>query len=129
MANDKRGSTFKANSIALSTHCVARYYSPNNELPADAYTTASQKKVLWVCPSGGDHEFERQIAKMIDRGPSCPKCSSRALRPGVNDFATLYPELAAEADPRDLPDPSHVRPTTELKIRWTSKSVVILGMI
>lgn len=65
----------------------------NGELMPQNVTAHSHKKVWWKCSCG--HEW---CASVGDRsaGRGCPICSGRQLMEGVNDFATIFPELAAE---------------------------------
>lgn len=54
----------------------------------------SNKKVPWRCTEG--HEWEAVVAKRAE-GHGCPYCAGQRVLPGVNDLATLHPELAKEA--------------------------------
>ena len=74
-------------------------YKKNGELgiTPDTVSYASQKKVGWICPKG--HKYETTINKRTLRGNGCPICSGHKTVPGINDFATLYPEIAKEWHP------------------------------
>ncbi len=63
-------------------------------LPSDV-RGGSNVRVMWLCPSG--HSFAQTIGYVAKRTtPSCPICSGRKLRQGVNDAATKYPVITPE---------------------------------
>lgn len=62
--------------------------------PADL-TSGSSKKVWWKCKNG--HEWEAVIHTRV-KGVGCPYCIGKKAIQGVNDFATLYPEMLKEWD-------------------------------
>lgn len=78
----------------------------------------SKKKIHWKCPSG--HEFVRTLAEQsIKKSGYCFLCSPKALIPGVNDFATLHPEMAAQWHPtKNSVQPSEVSPESHTKVWW-----------
>jgi hypothetical protein len=63
----------------------------------NSVTAGSSKKMRWRCKSG--HIW---LAKVNDRTPpqgnGCPYCGGHKVLSGSNDLATLFPEIAAEAD-------------------------------
>lgn len=68
---------------------------------------------LWRCHTC-TQEWEAPVVKRDD-GEPCPYCSGKRVLPGVNDLATLHPELASQALGWD---PSHVLATTWKKLTW-----------
>ena len=68
-----------------------------NLLPSDV-TFGSSKKVWWLCSKG--HEWQAVIRSRTRRRhkTGCPICSNHMIVTGVNDLATLNPELAKEWD-------------------------------
>ena len=60
------------------------------------FGAGSHKKMRWLCKEG--HEFDAQIVNRTRRGDRCSVCSSKKLVPGINDFATIFPLIAKEAD-------------------------------
>jgi hypothetical protein len=58
-------------------------------------TPGSGRKVQWRCAKG--HVWTASIVNR-SRGHGCPVCSNRILVRGINDLATLRPDLAAQAD-------------------------------
>lgn len=77
----------------------------------------SHKKVWWKCSKG--HEWKSSISNRI-KGNSCPFCSGRNAIKGVNDFATLYPELLKEWDyeKNKMISPDEVKTGSEYNVWW-----------
>lgn len=75
-------------------------------------TAYSNKKVSWICDKG--HKWDSVVSSRT-RGNGCPYCSGRKKIPGVNDFATLHPDIARQWDdkknktslPNDMSSSSH----------------------
>ena len=70
-------------------------YSKNDKLP-EMFTTGSHAKVWWFC-NVCKQSWEATIANRV-RGAGCPYCSGKVIKQGVNDLATLRPDIAAEWD-------------------------------
>ena len=79
------------------------------------YTPGSGRKMSWVCREG--HRWETQICNRT-AGKGCPYCSGKSVIPGENDLATLYPEIAKEADGWDA---SLLLPYSSKKLDWKCK--------
>ena len=61
--------------------------------PSDV-VPGSHKRVWWRCEQG--HEWRAQISSRAKGGAGCPVCAGRKVLVGVNDLATLAPEIAAQ---------------------------------
>ncbi len=59
-------------------------------------TAGSNKKLAWVCENG--HPFKMVVANRALRAQGCPVCIGKKVLTGVNDLATLRPDLVDEAD-------------------------------
>lgn len=57
-------------------------------------TLGSRKVIEWVCPQ--KHVFTARVQDFVKR-KTCPVCNNNKVLKGVNDLATLFPDLAAEA--------------------------------
>ena len=57
----------------------------------------TKRKVWWRCPNG--HEYQSQISARAYQNIGCPVCAGKTIIAGVNDLATLYPNLAKEWHP------------------------------
>jgi hypothetical protein len=75
-------------------------------------TAGSNKKVGWKCSKG--HRWMSTVANR-SVGNGCPVCSGRKIIAGLNDLATVNPELAAQADGWD---PTTVSAGSHAKVRW-----------
>ena len=69
----------------------------NGLLTPDQVSYASKRKVWWLCPAG--HEYDQFIDKRTIRGGKCPICSGHRTVKGINDFETVFPEIAREWHP------------------------------
>ena len=66
-------------------------YDKNNSLLPENETVYSNKKVWWRCKLG--HEWQATINSRSS-GRGCPVCANKVLLVGVNDLATMYPDIA-----------------------------------
>ena len=82
--------------------------------PAKVIATAN-KTVNWVCRFNNHHKWRTTIRKRVT-GLGCPVCTGRILVPGVNDLATLKPDIAAQCD--GTWDPTTVKPTSLDTVGW-----------
>ena len=74
---------------------IAAEWSKKNAplTPAD-FTAGAHERVWWICKYG--HEWQTKINNRCINNTGCPYCTSRQIKKGFNDFATLYPELLKE---------------------------------
>lgn len=86
--------------------------------PADC-KVGSVYKVWWKCSECG-YEWQASPEKRCTRGHGCLNCAKQAPLSGVNDLATLYPEIAKEWHPTKNGDikPTDVRPRSNRKYWW-----------
>ena len=93
-------------------------WEKNNELGFDpkVLTPGSHKKVCWKCSK--DHEWRATIDSRY-KGNGCPYCSGRFAIRGVNDFATVHPELLAEWNyNKNTFLPNELLPSSGKKVWW-----------
>ena len=101
---------------------VAREWNheKNGDLLPTMVTFGSVKKVWWKCSKG--HEWIDTILHRtrIDKQYGCPYCSHHKVLKGINDLATLYPDLAKEWHPSKNGNltPSDVLPYSSKKVWW-----------
>lgn len=72
---------------------LVKEWSPKNEYNLDTYKANSKRYAWWVCSKG--HEWKATIKGRFS-GHGCPYCGGRLPVPGVNDAATLCPDLIPE---------------------------------
>ncbi len=75
-------------------------WEKNNELGLlpNQLTYSSHQKVWWKCKNG--HSWQASIIPRVrtNHPTGCPYCAGNLPTTGVNDFATLYPDLIKEWD-------------------------------
>jgi hypothetical protein len=73
----------------------------------------SHKKLNWICKFG--HQWKAEVKSRALIGAGCPYCDGKLAVSGVNDLATLFPGIAAQARGWD---PSVVKPTSHKKLEF-----------
>ena len=59
--------------------------------------SGTNRKLKWKCSKCG-YVWETSANQRISKGRGCAKCSHQVVTTGVNDLATLYPNIALEAN-------------------------------
>lgn len=96
-------------------------YERNGDLKPDDIPSKFSKIVFWKCPDCGYEWSESPSARIHGNTvSSCPHCSGRVPMSGVDDLATLYPEIAAEWDYEKNLDvkPSQIKPGSNTPRYW-----------
>ena len=75
----------------------------------------SGKKHWWRCPSGHRYQAGPNGRTRPLDPTGCPYCSSNKVLKGFNDLATLFPEIASEAQGVDV---HQIAPNSSKKIKW-----------
>ena len=89
------------NSLASMRPELVREWSDKNlPLTPDKITYGSNKIVWWKAACG--HEWQTSV-KARSKGENCPICSGARVIEGINDLATLKPELAQEWSEKNHP--------------------------
>ena len=78
---------------------------------ATAYTAGTNHELRWRCPQG--HEYRCRGADRV-QGVGCGVCAGKIIIPGINDMATLRPDLAIEC----LADPTKYAPQSNKTVSW-----------
>ena len=89
----------------------------NNESPSETLF-GGEKKHWWKCKTCS-YVWHASISERI-RGRGCPACAHQAVKQGVNDFESRFPEAAKWWDYSKNGDllPSMVLPFSEKKVWW-----------
>lgn len=92
-------------------------YEKNRNIDLNNITLGTHKKIWWRCHKG--HEWEASVWN-IYKGKGCPFCSGRKRIIGVNDFATLYPELMKEwnYEKNEGIDPTNIGSGSSKSVWW-----------
>ena len=98
---------------------IEQWSERNLPLTPDKITYGSNKIVWWKGACG--HEWQTSI-KARSNGENCPICSGARVVEGINDLATLKPELAAEWSSKNKTlKPTMVSVGSHKKVIWKGK--------
>ena len=88
---------FGFNDLETLNPAISQTWHPilNNGLTPKEVTPGSKKQVWWKCEKG--HEWSESVVQRC-RSKGCPVCQNRRIIKGINDLATLRPELKMEWD-------------------------------
>lgn len=104
------------NSLASMRSELVREWSDKNlPLTPDKITYGSNKIVWWKAACG--HEWQTSV-KARSKGENCPICSGARVIEGINDLATLKPELAQEWSEKNEIKPTEVSVGSHKKVIW-----------
>lgn len=107
------------NDLATCYPAVAATWHPtkNDDLQPSEVLPGSHRPVWWICEHG--HEWQAQIKSRVS-GSGCPVCANRMVLAGVNDLATINPELARQWHPTKNGDltPRDVLAGSRRKVWW-----------
>ncbi len=108
------------NSLAMvHPELIAEWSEKNLPLTPDTVTYGSNKVMWWKGDCG--HEWQSSI-KSRSAGEKCPICSGARVVEGINDLATLKPELAKEWSDKNIElKPTMVTVGSNKKIIWRGK--------
>lgn len=125
-SKSRRGTTYteqvvmRVGSLAETMPDLAKEWHPTRNGTMTPYDISAGrfKKVWWLCSKCG-YEWEASPNNR-KRGVGCPCCSGRVPKSGVNDLATLYPELLEEWDYQKNSElnPSQLLPGSGKKAWW-----------
>ncbi len=98
---------------------IPEWSDRNLPLTPDRITYGSNKIVWWKGKCG--HEWQTSV-KARSGGENCPICSGARAVEGINDLATLKPELAAEWSSKNkMLKPTMVTIGSHKKVIWKGK--------
>lgn len=94
-------------------------WDANAGLDPDKISKWSKEFAWWKCSKCG-HKWRTGITNRAVNGTGCPCCTNKVAVSGVNDLATLYPNLAEEWNSIKNHDltPQQVVPGTNKKVWW-----------
>lgn len=100
---------------AMNPELVAEWSDKNLPLTPDKITYGSNKIVWWKAACG--HEWQTSV-KARSKGENCPICSGARVIEGINDLATLKPELVQEWSEKNEIKPTEVSIGSHKKVMW-----------
>ena len=112
--------------ISLYDYCkeqgtdrLLRQWHPtrNGALTPRDVSRGSKRKIWWLCEKG--HVWQAMVYARAD-GSGCPYCAGKEAVPGETDFASRYPDLAAQWHPEKNGGltPDAVLPGSHKKVWW-----------
>ena len=108
------------NDLSTTHPEIAKEWHPtkNGNLTPYMFTSGISQKVWWKCATCG-HEWEASI-KGRTHGSGCPLCTNSRVVAGINDLATIHPEIAKEWDyERNAPlAPNQVLAGSNKRVWW-----------
>lgn len=108
------------NDLATRNPMLAEQWHPtkNGELTPQMVLPGSEKRVWWQCEQG--HEWQAKISARTNTGSGCPICSGRQIVAGVNDLASVFPDLVASWHPtkNGTLTPQSVSPYSNRRVWW-----------
>lgn len=111
------------NDLATTHPVIAAEWHPTKNINITPYEVSkgNHTKIWWKCFEG--HEWEASSNIRTSRKSGCPKCSGLEAIIGVNDLATIKPELAAQWHPvkNGTLTPFMVKAGSNKKIWWLGK--------
>lgn len=103
----------------MKPELIAEWSEKNLPVTPDTVPYGSNKIYWWKGKCG--HEWQTSV-KARSHGENCPICSNARIISGINDLATLAPEIAEEWSDRNLPvTPSMVGVGSHKKMWWVGK--------
>jgi hypothetical protein len=100
-------------------------FEANEGISPSQVSKKSHRKVSWVCSSDPRHKWVATVASRA-AGNGCPACKGRLTIKGVNDLATLFPELVDEWHPtlNTRPTPGLLSPGSRERVWWGCRKFV-----
>lgn len=107
------------NDLAATHPDLACQWHPtkNGALTPRDLGAGTLRKVWWRCDRG--HEWKAAVSSRVG-GVGCPVCAGKAVIPGENDLASLFPAIAEEWHPTRNGErtPEKLTPYSNRKVWW-----------
>ena len=120
--SEKQSKANYGDSLAFKFPEIAKEWDfDKNEMKPEEVYSNSNKKFWWKCKKC-EFSWEAVVHARTLRNTGCPYCSGRFATPGVNDLATLKPELLEEWDfNKNKVDPHNVKIGSGKEAYWICK--------
>lgn len=107
------------NDLASQDPGLAAQWHPtmNGELRPEDVTAKSHTRVFWQCIRDPSHYWEATVKDRV-AGYGCPVCVNQKVIPGINDLATVSPELAQQWHPDNDVSPTEVSAGSKTVVKW-----------
>ena len=108
------------NDFAATHPTLSHQWHPtkNGTLAPNQVVAGTRRKVWWLCEKG--HEWQASVLSRTSSGRDCPVCAGKMILAGINDLATLSPDIAAQWHPRknNILTPKKVSLYSNKKVWW-----------
>lgn len=108
------------NDLATRHPGIAAEWHWSNGIDASMISWCSGRRGTWQCGLG--HRWETSVNSRVDAQSGCPTCAGQRAVTGVNDLATVRPDLAAEWHPDNDLSPSDVAVASSTKHLWRCRT-------
>lgn len=102
----------------LHPDLAMQWHPTKNDGLTPSDVTASSHKMVWWHGSCG-HDWDARVSERV-RGRGCSICKGKRVVAGINDLATVYPNIAAQWNFQlNKKKPTEVLPQSNKKVWWT----------
>lgn len=106
---------------SLNPQIIDKLHPTKNSLDLTVLSSSS-KVVIWWLETACGHEYQLSITQQI-KGKFCKVCINWIIIPGINDLATIRPDIAIEWHPtKNELLPTQVSVGKPLKVWWLCKN-------
>lgn len=88
----------------------------NGDLTPELVSAKTTRTAHWQGQCG--HRWPAPVANRVVHNTGCPQCAGKLAVPGISDFATARPDLAAQWHPDNATRPDQVRPRSGKPVLW-----------
>lgn len=110
------------NDVETTHPHLAKSWSKSNTLSPNSITYGSKKQITWICLNDSDHIEWKTTPNSRSKGRGCPQCAGSKVHTGVNDLATLRPELAREWHESNYRTPSEITCGSSYVALWQCRA-------
>ena len=102
---------------------AAQWHPTLNNRPASSVGYGSAFKAWWTnCPQDNRHVWRAAVENRTKGSSGCTVCLGKTVMPGVNDLATLEPEIASEWHPElNAKEPHAYSQKSNAVVYWLCK--------
>ena len=101
---------------STAPHLAEEWADENGLIQPEDVTAHSNRKVWWKCGKCG-YLWRAHVSDRTD-GSGCPVCAGEITAAGINDLASLHPELGREWSDRNSGSPADCSPKSREAVWW-----------
>ena len=108
--------------LTVAPEIAAQWHPTKNDgLTPENVHAHSMRSIWWQCGEG--HAWKATVVSRVKNNASCPICANKAILVGVNDLATVAPEIAAQWHPTKNGEltPQQIGIGSHLRVWWKCK--------